>query len=111
MNKKPKIGDYVLGTKYHDGDQHDPFAIGWLKHIVDTGDGDLRYVIADDLGDPIYGRIRRCERISLRVGTTLVKACDEGVLGDRPGLLAHSIWHWRRNIKKLEKILEGRYNI
>ena len=107
MNKKPKIGDYVLGTKYHDGGQHDPFAIGWLKEIFDFGDGEPYYVIADPFGDPIYGRIRRCERISERVGSKLIEAIDAGILGDSPGLLPHSVWHWRRNIKTLDKILNA----
>lgn len=105
--KNAKAGDYVLGSKWRDGHQHDPFAIGWLKEIVDMGDGDPRYVIVDAFGDPIYSRIRRCEKITFRVGETMIAACDAGILGDRPGLLTRSVWYWRRNIGKLEKILEA----
>ena len=95
--KKPLMkGDYVLATNYHDGDPCDPFCVGYF----DRAYGD-RFVVVDGHGRSFRANgFRRCQRISRRVGDVLVRAMP--LIGDRPG---HSMWHWRRNIKTLEKLL------
>ena len=43
--KKPKIGEYVLGTRWRDKDPCDPWYIGYIKEVIKTPDGTLRYMI------------------------------------------------------------------
>jgi len=89
-------GDYVLATKYSDGDPCDHFFIGFYREML----GD-RYLVVDGTGKLVRASgFRRCEKISCRVGRTLCAAIP--LLGDRHG---KSLWWWRRHIKTLEKIL------
>lgn len=88
-------GDYVLATKWSDGDPCDYFVVGYFKEmlndcfLVEDGDGNLFRA----------NGFRRCELISKRVGRVLVEAIPS--IGDKSG---RSIWHWRRHIKALEEI-------
>lgn len=109
MKKTPEVGDYVLGTKWGDGHQTDPFAVGYVKTVTDYY-GEPICEIADENGKTIIRTARRCEVISERVGNTLVEAIKMGILGDMPGLLPHSMWHWRRKIKTLRNVINTRRN-
>lgn len=94
MNK----GDYVLATRWSDGDPCDPFAVGYFNGM----DGD-RFMVVRENGDSL-GRFGRCSKISQRVGSLIVKAMP--LIGDRAG---RSVWFWRRNIKKLEAFIDRRH--
>lgn len=95
MKRKPlSVGDYVLVTKFSDGDPKDPFYIGFF-----AGMDDNRYIISDPACPGIsFRRWWRCDRISKRVGDVLckhIKVIEEA---------SASVWYWRRNIKSLEKV-------
>lgn len=34
--KRPKIGEYVLVTRWNDKDPYDPWCIGFIKSIIET---------------------------------------------------------------------------
>lgn len=42
--KKPKIGEYVLVTKYADKDPYDPWCISFVEEIIENKDG-FRYKV------------------------------------------------------------------
>ena len=65
----PSIGDYVLATKYSDGDFGDPWYVGFL--LAMCGD---RFVVGMSDDDPGNCRAyRRCEKITGAVGGLLLK--------------------------------------
>lgn len=91
-----RFDDYVLATKYHDGDPCDQFAIGWFVRVNEAG----RYLVCDNDGKLFRASgFRRCARISERVGKLLVKIAP--IISDKPG---YSLWHWRRHIKAMEAL-------
>lgn len=97
MKASLKKGDYVLATKYSDGDPCDHFSIGFFRCKLDD-----RYLVEDDKGQLFRASgFRRCERISRRVGDALVAAIP--LIGDIPG---KSLWWWRRHIGELEKLIK-----
>ncbi len=68
--KDINVGDYVLATKYSDGDPCDPFAVGFVSEVTDKG----RYIVVDNLGVSFRGNgFRRAERISQQEGHVLVE--------------------------------------
>jgi hypothetical protein len=92
--KPLRDGDYVLATKWSDGDPCDHFVIGYFKEMLDD-----RFLVEDGDGNLFRANgFRRCERISKRVGHALVKAFP--LISDKPG---RSLWYWRRHIKTLEE--------
>lgn len=98
MKSPLNAGDYVLATKYSDGDPCDHFCVGFFAGML----GD-RYLVQDECGKSFRpGGFRRAERISSRVGDILVKAFAR--ISDKPG---RSLWYWRRHVKELETALTG----
>jgi hypothetical protein len=88
-------GDYVLATKYSDGDPCDHFYVGFFKGMLGA-----RYLVADGNGQIARANgFRRCERISKRVGDALCAAMP--FIGDHPG---RSVWWWCRHIGQLERL-------
>lgn len=74
-----KNGDYVLGTKYVDGDPNDPWAVGFIYGV---GLG-AEPVILDCNGVQIStSRIRRWEPITKEIGTAILSSSAVG----------HSLW-------------------
>jgi len=64
----PEIGDYVLATKFHDGDPGDPWAIGFYNGIA-FGD---RHLVRDSHGNQIRaGGYRRVGRVTPEIGNWL----------------------------------------
>jgi hypothetical protein len=64
-----KPGDYVLATKYSDGDPGDQWAVGWLHGFLDKGGNDQRFMVVDKEGKQYRGNgFRRCERITHEQG-------------------------------------------
>lgn len=88
----PKLGDYVLATKYYDGDPGDHFCIGTYSGSFMNGK-EIRYLVADNNGDQFrHNGFRRCQRISIKRGKWLVShlLLIES-MKDR-----FSVWHWYR---------------
>lgn len=103
--RKLVIGDYVLATKYTDGDPMDHFCVGFFSGmLVDrTGIPTERYLVANGRGVTLRASgFRRCERIQKKTGKILVDAFP--FIGDRPG---RSIWYWRRHIKELQEFVKS----
>lgn len=99
MQKPLKMGDYVLATKWSDGDPCDQFCVGFFAGIMPYKSGD-RYIVVDGNGQPFRANgFRRCERISANVGDTFVRAAK--TIGDRPG---KSLWYWRRHPTELKNL-------
>ena len=103
---KPLIrGDYVLATKYADGDPCDHFYVGFFREmLVDRyGKTTDRYLVDDGKGQLARANgFRRCERISQRVGTALCAAMP--IIGDVRG---KSVWYWRRHVRALEQLVSA----
>ena len=63
----PEIGDYVLATKFHDGDPGDPWALGFYDGMF----GD-RHMVKDSSGKQIRaGGFRRVGRVTPEIGQCL----------------------------------------
>lgn len=86
---KAGIGDYVLATKYEDGDPHDHWVCGWLAEVLDRYDPP-RYDVVDNDRESFRGNgFRRVERISMGVGKKLVE------LGKEMRFSGKSVWEIR----------------
>jgi len=69
MKNFPEIGDYVVATKYTDGDPHDPWAIGFYQGTNDRG----RCIVHDSDGKSIYSSgYSRIKKISGEKGKWLL---------------------------------------
>jgi hypothetical protein len=69
----PQIGDYVLATKWSDGDPGDPWAIGFYAG-VEFGD---RHMVKDSTGKNIRPNgYRRVGRITADIGAWLLANAD-----------------------------------
>ncbi len=79
-----KAGDYVIASKYQDGDPCDGFAVGFVERITDAG----RVIVVNDRGEPFRaGGYRRAKCITRDEGRALVELSD--VISDKPG---ESVW-------------------
>ena len=94
MQKLLEIGDYVMASKYTDGDAKDHFAIGFYSgKLMD------RYMVKDGDGNLFRANgFRRCERISKKVGDVLVKYIN---IMEQASC---SVWYWRYHPSQLEEI-------
>ena len=90
-----KRGDYVLATKFHDGDPCDPFVVGFFTEMYRD-----RFIVVDGEGKSFRAvGFRRCEKISTRVGNALVAAMP--LIGD---VVGPSVWYWRYHPGALDRI-------
>jgi hypothetical protein len=76
---RPAVGDYVLATKYSDGDPGDPWALGFYAGEMDMGNdrNDIkvaaRYLVNNSAGQSIRPNgYRRVARIRQDVGAWLL---------------------------------------
>lgn len=87
-------GDYVLATKYRDGDPGDHFAVGfYLKPLITAYDlpGENRHIVVDSNGNPFRANgFRRVKKISKERGEWLLSHIKEIETGMR------SVWWWAR---------------
>ena len=88
-------GDYVLATKYGDGDPGDEFCVGYLHGILDHF-GEPRYLVKNADGQQFRANgFRRAKRISPGRGVWLVARFAEIEQSRR------SLWWWvRRSMVK-----------
>jgi hypothetical protein len=102
-----ELHDYVLATKYTDGDPDDDFAIGFLTEIYVVHD--LRcYIVVDDNGRPFRANgFQRCEAITAEEGRWLLSHFPEImaqplVTDDNDNVISgRSVWGWLREARDL----------
>lgn len=86
-----KVGDYVLATKYHDGDPGDHFCVGRVDRIDIDPLGAPRYYVVGNGGVRFRANgFRKAKKISLARGKFLVEHFDEI---EQSG---SSVWGWAR---------------
>lgn len=87
MNKPLEKGDYVLATKYSDGDPQDHWCVGFY----DGPTWNDRHVVVDGEGMPFRANgFRRVKRISAERGEWMLahaKDIDQSM---------RSVWFWAR---------------
>lgn len=90
------IGDYVLATKYPDGDPKDHFAIGFYHNAL-TNYNPVRHIVVDSNGVVFrQNGFRRVKKISRRRGAFLVANIEAIEVGSK------SVWWWARCSMKAE---------
>lgn len=90
--RDPKIGDYVLATKYRDGDPGDHFVVGFYSGSFDNGH-EVRHDIVDANGRKFRGNgFRRMALIGQERGAWIVKHAPQ--IETMRG--RYSVWHWYR---------------
>lgn len=88
MENELKPGDYVLATKYSDGDPQDHWFVGFFVGMLPKVDGD-RYEVAWGDGKLARGNgFRRAEKITAKRGQWLLDHQDDIFQG------THSVWWW-----------------
>jgi hypothetical protein len=93
-----KINDYVLATKYSDGDPRDHFCVGFVKEIMNNYNP-ARYDVVDSGGKSFRGNgFRRVMKIKKEEGERLVALFP--LIGDKPG---KSVWWHLRQIRKCDR--------
>lgn len=92
MPAKPcEIGDYVLATKYDDGDPQDHWAIGFYSGITSDHYIEPRYDIVDSNGQLFrQNGFRRIKKISQARGRWLLERREQIEMSGR------SLWGWLR---------------
>ena len=99
--KNLKEGDYVMASKYQDGDPHDHFVIGFFDGMLydNKGQPTNRFMVKNSKGVHFRANgFRRCERISQRVGDILVNNINIMEMG------SCSVWYWRHHPQQLQAI-------
>ena len=92
-----RLGDYVLATKFHDGDPGDHWAIGFFTGILPKCTGD-RYMVADIDGNQFRGNgFRRVKKINSERGRWLLEHREDITGGVR------SLWWWVRASMERER--------
>jgi hypothetical protein len=73
-----KIGDYVIGTKYADGDPMDPWCVGFYAGTtLASNTQKIRYLIADDQGRTFRSDgFARVKKITQTAGNFLLQNKD-----------------------------------
>jgi hypothetical protein len=87
-----RVGDYVLATKYSDGDPGDAWALGFYAGELDMGNDRCeikvapRYMVRDAAGNNIRGNGFRCvARIRKDVGRWLLTVAAKQLEQSPPG--------------------------
>lgn len=92
MKADPKLGDYVLATKYSDGDPGDHWAIGFYAGLTNPEKYDPpRYDVVDSNGSQFRGNgFRRVRKISKERADWMLKHASEISTSGK------SVWHFFR---------------
>ena len=87
-NAEITVGDYVLATKYGDGDPGDAWALGWYDGVRDDKG---RHYVKDNDGKQIRGNgFRRVARIRKDVGRWLLEVAASHLERCPPGTV--NLW-------------------
>jgi len=88
----PVVGDYVLATKYGDGDPQDHWCVGFYAGLTNPGKYDPpRYDVVDGEGNNFRGNgFRRIKKITPERGAWMLKHAKDIELSRR------SVWHFAR---------------
>jgi hypothetical protein len=87
----PKAGDYVLATKYSDGDPGDNWALGFYTGSDTLSGTSLRHYVKDAAGNNIRGNgFRRVARIRKDVGRWLLTVAAKQLEQSPPGTV--NLW-------------------
>lgn len=90
LSEELKAGDYVLATKWSDGDPGDQWAVGFYTGMLPKTSGD-RYLVADAEGKQFRSNgFRRVKKISADRGRWLLEHKQDIEQGGR------SLWWWVR---------------
>jgi hypothetical protein len=108
-----KKGDYVLATKYDDGDPGDQYAVGFYHSRLD-GYGQPRHQVTDAYGNQFRGNgFRRCEVITDAEGRWLIERFPQFTpltlieTDDGDDYLAgKSVWGWLTEIRATVTVSE-----
>lgn len=83
------IGDYVLATKYSDGDPQDQWAVGFYAGVTAQHYDPPRFDVVDSKGKQFRGNgFRRVERIAPERGAWILKHTRDIELSGMP------VWHF-----------------
>lgn len=87
-----KIGDYVLASKYTDGDPRDQWCLGFYAGLTNAQKyNPPRYDVKNVNGEQYRGNgFRRVEKISRRRSAFILQNKSEIESGNK------SIWYWKR---------------
>lgn len=89
--RQPNIGDYVLATKYSDGDPGDNWALGFYTGSDSLGGTSVRHYVKDSAGNNIRGNgYRRVARIRKDVGAWLLNVAAKQLEQCPPGTV--NLW-------------------
>lgn len=84
-------GDYVLASKYHDGDPQDHWCVGFYKEPYLHCGYDQRHIVVDANGQPFRANgFRRVKKISKERGDWMLQNAR---LIETSGM---SVWHFAR---------------
>ena len=84
-------GDYVLATKYRDGDPQDHWCIGFYKEAYLHCGHYQRHIVVDENGQSFRGNgFRRCKKISKERGAWMLEHSKDIEMSGM------SVWHFAR---------------
>lgn len=90
-----KIGDYVLATKYDDGDPCDHFCVRFVQSFLVYRTGEIRFNVVDSEGKPFRGNgFRKARKITPDGGITLLERFPK--IGN---VLGKSLWWHLKDIR------------
>ena len=86
-----RVGDYVLATKWGDGDPGDPWALGFYAGLDTLRPSSPRHMVNDSAGRTIRPNgYRRVARIRKDVGAWLLKVAAKQLEASPPGTV--NLW-------------------
>ena len=93
-----KIGQYVMASKYKDGDPYDGFCVGFFNGMLQKVTED-RYMVVNTKGENYRGNgFRRCQKIAPHEGAYLCQN-EELIRQHSP----KSVWAWLREYRRFTK--------
>lgn len=88
--KQLQKGDYVVATKYKDGDPRDAFCVGFFESMLFE-----RFIIINDNGEKFRANgFRRAKKVRADVGAKIVSNIKQIELSGR------SVWSWVRQFER-----------
>ena len=102
-----KIGQYVMASKYKDGDPYDGFAVGIFNGMLEKCTCEKRYMVINNSGENFRRNgFRRCQPITHDEG---VYICDneELIRSASP----KSVWAWLREYRRDKKAYNTIINV